>query len=109
MSKSKRKPVADIPADKNASSRAPADVPDPISGIVRILVVALVVVRWLIPTESTPEGETLWIVQLWLGVALLWVWSCLRSRKFHVRWNAFDVALWILVLGHAVSTAAVFV
>lgn len=96
MSKSKRKPITDSAAD-------------PVSRATSVLAVALVVLRWLTPTESAAEGDTLWIVQLWFATALLWTWSALRSGSFAIRFSSFDVALWTVVLGHMVSTSAVFI
>jgi tetratricopeptide (TPR) repeat protein len=75
---------------------------------VRALVIGLIVVRWLIPAESGPAGDTLWIVQLDLAAVILWVWSRLRAGNYGVRWTLFDWALWALVAAHCLSAAAVF-
>ncbi len=92
--------------------RSPKNVPSvdlfDLSELIRAaLVLALVVVRWLVPTESAPEGDTLWIVQLWFRLPI-WVWSRFRTKKWSVRLNAFDAAMWVVILGHVVSTATVF-
>lgn len=72
------------------------------------LVLALVVVRWLVPAESAPEGDTLWIVQLWFAALVIWAWGRFRTKNWVVRLNFFDAALWIVVAGHLLSTAFVF-
>lgn len=105
--------MADEPAaGKAAAPRAPAQLQtasaDPAGAIGAVLVLALVVVRWLVPAESAPDGETLWIVQLWFAAAIVWAWSRFRSGNWALRLNAFDAALWILVAGHVISTAVVF-
>lgn len=82
---------------------------DPRAGLLRILVIGLIVVRWLIPAESTGAGDTLWLVQLSFAGVILWAWSCLRSGAFAVRWTLFDWALWLLVAAHVLSTVVVFV
>src|SRR5580698_8155676 len=98
MSKTRRSP-------KNVPSADHFDLSELIGAAV---VLALVVVRWLVPTESAAEGDTLWIVQLWFAALLIWVWSRFRTKKWSVRLNAFDAALWLVILGHVVSTATVF-
>ena len=114
MSKARRRPAGQSAAEKasawrtSSETRAEASA-DPVARILPAIVLALIVVRWLVPAESAPDGDTLWIVQLWLAAGLVWAWGCLRSRRFMVRLGAFDAALWTLVLAHVLSTAAVFV
>jgi hypothetical protein len=114
MSKAKRKTVGESTAGKVSAPRSQTAVEaqngtaDPVARILAVLVLALVVVRWLIPAESAPDGETLWIVQLWLAAGLLWAWGCFRSGSFALRLGAFDAALWTLIAGHVLSTAVVF-
>jgi hypothetical protein len=76
--------------------------------VLRTLVMGLIIVRWLIPTESTGAGDTLWLVQLTLAAIVLWAWGCMRNRTFVVRYNLFDAALWTLVAAHAISTGVLF-
>jgi hypothetical protein len=82
---------------------------DPRGGLLRALVIGLVLVRWLIPTESAAAGDTLWLVQFAFAALILWAWSGLRSGTYAVRWSLFDWALWSLVAAHALSAAFVFV
>jgi O-antigen ligase len=107
MSKSKRTTApqpAPVPGAKTQST-----VSDPLNGLLRTLVIGLILVRWLIPTESAQGGETLWLVQLDFAAVILWAWSCLRSGNYAVRWSLFDCALWALVAAHCLSAAVVFV
>ena len=107
MSKSKRTPAPQSAPRRGAQTQS--TVSDPLTGLLRTLVIGLILVRWLIPTESAPGGETLWIVQLDFAAVILWVWSCLRSGNYAVRWSLFDCALWVLVAAHCLSAAFVFV
>jgi tetratricopeptide (TPR) repeat protein len=106
MSKSRRTtapqsaPARGVPSDATPS--------DPLSGLLRTLVVGLVVVRWLIPTESAGAGDTLWLVLLGFAAVILWAWGCLRTGTYAVRWSLFDCALWSLVAAHLLSAAFVF-
>jgi hypothetical protein len=102
MSKARRKTASDSAAGKASTPRSPAgssagDAPELSEIIGAVVVLALVVVRWLVPAESAPEGETLWIVQLWFAALLIWVWSRFRTKNWSVRLNAFDAALWTVV------------
>jgi O-Antigen ligase len=113
MSKARRKTASDSAAGKASTPRSPAgssagDGPDISEIIGAVVVLALVVVRWLVPAESAPEGETLWIVQLWFAALLIWVWSRFRTKNWSVRLNAFDAALWTVIAGHLLATAFVF-
>jgi tetratricopeptide (TPR) repeat protein len=107
MSKTKRTTAPQpIPV---RDARTQSTVSDPLTGLLRTLVIGLLVVRWLIPTESAPAGDTLWLVQLDFAAVILWAWSCLRSATYTVRWSLFDCALWALVAAHCLSAAVVFV
>ncbi len=72
------------------------------------LVAALVVVRLLIPTETSVQGGTLWVVQLWLLAGAGWSLFAWRSGDARFRLSRFDVLLWLIVIGHAIGTVVVF-
>ncbi len=82
---------------------------DPLSWLLKALIAALLVARLLVPTEISAEGDTLWIVQLWLAAILLWAWSCIRNGDFRLRVGWFDLFLWIFIIGHVVSAAWIFI
>ncbi len=107
MSKTKRKTVPQAAALRGVSPQSTTS--DPLVGLFRTLVIGLILVRWLIPTESAGAGDTLWLVQLDFAALILWAWSCLRSRTYAVRCSLFDGALWTLVAAHALSAAVVCV
>jgi O-antigen ligase len=93
---------------RSQGSAAVAVGPDVSEIIGAVFVLALVVVRWLVPAESAHEGDTLWIVQLWFASLAIWVWSRFRTKNWSVRLNLFDAALWTVIAGHVLATAFVF-
>ncbi len=114
MSKARRKTATDpgtgrafLPKAQAAPSSADAPA-DPFAQVATVLILGLIVLRWLIPTESAAEGETLWIVELWFAAAAVWAWSRFRSGNWTIRLTLFDAALWVIVAGHVISTAVVF-
>lgn len=72
------------------------------------LVVALVVARMLVPSESSISGATLWITQLWLATPVLWSWICFRRGEGRLRLDGLDLAVWCIVIGHLVSGLVVY-
>jgi hypothetical protein len=69
--------------------------------------VALLAARWLIPTEGSAEGLTLWLVQLVLLTAVartIWNW---RFRERPLAFDAVDIALALLIAPQVVSALAV--
>ncbi len=68
---------------------------------------ALFSARFLMPAEATADGATLWMVQLWLALVLLWGYDRFREGLRLVRWGWFDVAVAVMVLGHATSAIGV--
>jgi O-Antigen ligase len=114
MSRLRRKKVGD-PVVARASTPRSQTVPqvtasptDPFGASAAVLITALVVVRWLVPAESAPDGDTLWIVQLWFAAAAIWAWGRIRSENWTIRLNMFDAALWLVIAGHVISTTTVF-
>ena len=79
----------------------------PPQGAMLAWLAALLVARWLMPTEGTDEGLTLWVVQLVLLTAAgraAWDW---RLGERRVRVDAMDGAIGLLILAHVVSALAV--
>lgn len=100
------------------ADRAAADSPSPepsaesgesslLSRFVAVAAGALFAARFLMPAESTADGATLWMVQLWLGLVLLWGYDRFREGLRLVRWSWFDVAVGVMVLGHVISAVGV--
>ncbi|MCH7987698.1 MAG: O-antigen ligase family protein [Planctomycetes bacterium] len=69
----------------------------------------LIAARMLIPAESAVQGDSLWIVQLWLGLGVLWAWNCRVNGDDRIRFGWIDLTLWLLVAGHVVSALFVVV
>ncbi len=68
---------------------------------------ALLVSRWLIPTEASAQGMTLWIVQLVLLTAvgrIAWLW---RTGQSLTRFDRIDGAIGLLVAAQVVSALVV--
>lgn len=61
------------------------------------LVAALFFARFFLPAESAAQGDTLWIVGLWLVCALAWVTAAWRGAAASLRfdWLDWTVAVWI--------------
>ena len=79
----------------------------PPQGAMLAWLAALLVARWLMPTEGADEGLTLWVVQLVLLTAAgraAWDW---RLGERRVRVDAMDGAIGLLILAHVVSALAV--
>lgn len=69
--------------------------------------VALLISRWLIPTEAAAQGMTLWIVQLVLLTAvgrIAWLW---RTGESINRIDGIDASIGLLVAGQVVSALCV--
>jgi len=105
MSKTRRTATQAAPA---RAARVESTESDAFTSLLRTLVIALIVVRWLIPAESAGMGDTLWLVQLDFAAVILWAWGRLRSATYAARFSLFDWALWALVVAHWISAAAVF-
>jgi len=73
------------------------------------MVVALLAARFLLPTEASVEGETLWLVQLWTAAAIIWAWRQLLAGRRLFHGDALTIAVALLVVGHVLSGAAVLV
>ncbi|MCA8998357.1 MAG: O-antigen ligase family protein [Planctomycetaceae bacterium] len=64
--------------------------------------------RFLVATEGTSDGHTLWIAQLWLLLAAArgwWHWR--NGTTFGFRWNRIDFACGALVAAHLGSAGIV--
>lgn len=87
---------------------------DPVRRAVRVGLVAILLLRWMVPTEGTLLGGTLWLAQLSLLLGVVWSWSLLRGGASErcgrrIRFGRFDGAVAVLVGLHVVSVIAVVV
>ena len=72
--------------------------------LLQALVGMLIVARLLYPPESSVLGETLWITQGWMLGVIIWGWDAFRRNDYRLRIGLLDAALWLVVLGHGLST-----
>ena len=72
--------------------------------LLQALVGMLMVARLLYPPEASMLGDTLWITQFWILAALVWGWDAYRRNDYRVKFGFMDGALWLVVLGHGIST-----
>jgi hypothetical protein len=98
---------------KTSAQRIARDRRQPVPGTpmtfacLKVVVGVLLIGRMLLPTESAADGDTIWMVQLWLAAGLLWAWHCYREHDYHLRVDLLDGLLWVIVAGHVISALAV--
>jgi len=107
MNKSKRKQQSKKQEKKTGRQRQVEAPGSPLESVLKWGLSALLCARFLFPTEAAVQGDSLWVVQLWLGLGLIWAWNCHLSRNYSLRFELIDFVLWILVAGHVVSALAV--
>jgi len=95
-----RKKTSSQPVRDNAPPRG--------SGWLAGIVVALLTARFLLPTEASVDGETLWLVQLWIPAAAVWTWRQVFRGRPMIRWDLGTLAVGLLVAGHLVSGFVLF-
>ncbi|NQV27131.1 MAG: O-antigen ligase family protein [Rhodopirellula sp.] len=69
----------------------------------------LLLVRWLIPTEGTAGGDTLWLTSLMFAAAAGFFWWMSRVSLERPRFEKIDVAVWFLCGAHILSSLVVIV
>ena len=105
MSKRRKQNRSQTPHAKPPESVPPlSSLPRALNGIQLFLVGTLITARYLLPAESAPQGDTLYIALGWLVVAILFSCSLLIDRSQTVRIDYFDIGVWLLVLGQIIST-----
>ncbi|MDA1017388.1 MAG: O-antigen ligase family protein [Planctomycetota bacterium] len=95
------------PRDPKPQTTPQHEHADPVLSLVKIGIGTLLITRFLVPTEGPDEGSTLWIAQLWLGLAVVWSAGRIRVGQYDFRWNWIDTCVWVIVLGHVVSAMSV--
>jgi O-antigen ligase len=94
-SRNSRKPATAATALPSESGRIPA------------LIWGLLLARWLIPTEGTAEGNTLWLTSLTLAAAAGFFWWKSRVSFEQLRFEKLDAAVWLLCGAHILSSLVV--
>jgi hypothetical protein len=64
---------------------------------------AVIVCRFLTPTDAAMLGETLWIAQFAILAFLVWAFAAWRSDEFVFRFDWLDASVLLLCLGHVVG------
>src|SRR5258708_4366191 len=69
--------------------------------------VALLVARWLVPTEASADGMTLWLTAVGVFTALLSAALAWRFDERRPQFDAIDGSIWLLIAAQAISALAV--
>lgn len=95
--------------DKKRVHREPvgSGITDGRTGGMLAWLIALLIARWLIPTEAAADGMTLWIVQLVLITAVGRIIWLRRTGQSINRFDSIDGAIGLLVAGQVVSAMGV--
>ncbi len=109
MSQSKRKRHAQTPHKLSGVRRPVEQADSSLEKILKWSLGVLIAARMLIPAEAAVHGDTLWIVQLWLGLGVLWAWNCRVNEDYRIRFAWIDFTVWLLVAGHVISALFVVV
>lgn len=100
----KQRSVEPVPIASSPPHRVTLSPPH---GLMLAWLAALLVARWLMPTEGAGAGMTLWLVQLVLLTAVgrtVWSW---RFGDERIRFDAIDYAMASLVVAQVVSALVV--
>jgi hypothetical protein len=109
MSQSKRKRHTPTPQKRSGVRRKSEQADSSLEKLLKWSLGVLIVTRMLIPTEAAVQGDSLWIVQLWLGLGVLWAWNCRVNEDYRIRFDWIDLTMWLLVAGHVISALSVVV
>ena len=78
-----------------------------LDSLLTLLLWALFFARWLLPTEASPEGETLWLSTFTLPVAAFWFWWQSKQLQPRLSPGLLDAAVWSLAGAHILSAILV--
>ncbi len=109
MAKSKRS-SRNRPSSKARSSRQPEIADTSIERVTdraAAIVWGLLLARWMIPTEGTAEGDTLWLTSLTLAAAAGFCWWKSRVSLERLRFERLDITVWFLCGAHILSSLIV--
>ena len=70
---------------------------------------ALFFARWLVPTEGTADGDSLWLAAFTLPVAAFWFWWQSKRQIPRFSPGLLDAAVWSLAGAHILSAILVLV
>lgn len=93
---------------RRTAESKPAVTPDTgLDTLLTLLLWAFFFARWLVPTEGSPEGETLWLSTFTLPVAAFWFWWQSKQLKPRLSPGLLDAAVWSLAGAHILSAILV--
>lgn len=73
-----------------------------------VVTIALILTRFLVPTEGAEQGQTLWIATGWLALATVRCWWLSRYTGWTFpRWNWIDTGIVLLVGGNCLAAVLV--
>lgn len=78
-----------------------------LESLLTTLLWALFFARWFVPTEGSPEGETLWLSALTLAVSAFWFWWQSKQGVPRLSPGLLDAAIWSVAGAHVVSAVLV--
>lgn len=98
---------------QNRSQTSVSSLPSPalsqnsLAGLFDLLLLfltgTLITARYFLPAESAAQGETLYLVLVWLLVAALFCITQLLDRSRSFQPDRFDAAVWLLVFGQVTA------
>jgi hypothetical protein len=94
-------------ASAQASTSSPSELN--LEPLLATLLWALFFARWLVPTEGTAEGDSLWLAAFTLPVAAIWFWWQSKRPVPCFSPGLFDAAVWSLAGAHILSAILVLV
>ncbi|MCH9653955.1 MAG: hypothetical protein K0U89_08820 [Planctomycetes bacterium] len=94
MSKRRKQNRSQTSQTKSTTSATPpGSLPALLYRIQLFLIGTLITARYLVPAESTPQGDTLFIALGWFVVAILFSGSLLLDRSRTFRIDYFDIGV----------------
>ncbi|MEZ6050358.1 MAG: O-antigen ligase family protein [Planctomycetaceae bacterium] len=106
MPRKRSEPTPRTPAG-DRRRRSEEELGEPIFPVLTAAVAILFTARFFLPAESADQGETLWIVLLWLICGVAWLADAWRQGEPLRRLDWLDAGLGVLVGGHIVSAVSV--
>ncbi len=87
--------------------RSDGELDGPLLPVLTAGVAVLFTSRFFLPAESAEQGETLWIVVLWLVCGVAWLADAYRHGDSLRRFDWLDLGLLLLVGGQVISAVSV--
>lgn len=92
---------------RSAASKSTVTGPSVSGAGLQSIIWGLLLARWLMPTEGTVEGDTLWLTSLTLAAAAGCFWWNSRISLERFRFGKTDLAVWLFCGVHALASLRV--